>query len=60
MNQKTLLVLRIILGVIGLAIAGVGLRISSQGGQGGTYTWVGIGLTFVAAFLLIARATQKK
>lgn len=60
MNQKPLLVLRVVLGVIGLVIAGLGLRISSQGGQGGTYTWVGIGLTFVAAFLLISKATQKK
>mgnify|MGYP001578360357 CR=1 len=60
MNQKTLLVLRVVLGLIGLLIAGIGLRTSSQGGQGGTYTWVGIGIIFVAAFLLISRATQKK
>jgi len=60
MNDKKLVALRVVLGVIGIAIALVGLRISAKGGQGGTYTWVGIGLTFVSAFLLISRATQKK
>jgi len=59
-NQKTLVVLRIVLGVFGLVLAGLGLRISSQGGQGGTLTWIGIAMIFVSAFLLIARATQKK
>jgi hypothetical protein len=59
-NQKTLLVLRIVLAVFGLVIAGMGLRISANGGQGGTYTWVGIAIVFVSAFLLITRATRKK
>jgi hypothetical protein len=60
MNQKTLLVLRVVVAVIGLVLAGMGLRISANGGQGGTYTWVGIAIVFVSAFLLITRATQKK
>lgn len=60
MNHKTLLVLRIVLAVIGLVLAGAGLRISANGGQGGTFTWVGIAIVFVAAFLLISKATQKK
>lgn len=60
MNDKKLLVLRIILGVVGIVIAGIGLGISAKGGKGGTYTWVGIGLTMVSSFLLVSRGAQKK
>lgn len=60
MNDKKLLILRVALGVVGLVIAGIGLGISAKGGKGGTYTWVGIGLTFVSSFLLASRGTQKK
>lgn len=58
MNQKTLLALRIVVAVIGLVLAGAGLRISANGGQGGTLTWVGIAIVFVSAFLLIARTSK--
>ena len=60
MDDKKLLILRVALGVIGLVIAGIGLGISAKGGKGGTYTWVGIGLTFVSSFLLVSRGAQKK
>ncbi|MGE0127265.1 MAG: hypothetical protein AB7U82_04080 [Blastocatellales bacterium] len=59
MNQKTLLVLRVVLGVLGLTIAGIGLRTSANGGQGGTLTWLGIAIVFVSSFLLIARKPKK-
>lgn len=60
MNDKKLLILHVVLGVLGIVIAGIGVGITARGGKGGIYTWVGIGLTFVAASLLVSKGVQKK
>lgn len=61
MNQKTRTVVLIVLAVIGLLIAGVGLgkNAADNPQPGGTVmTWLGIGITFLASFLMIFSAKK--
>ncbi|MBL8169543.1 MAG: hypothetical protein JNJ50_15415 [Acidobacteria bacterium] len=61
LNQKTKSIVLIVLAVIGLFIAGIGLSKSAgsdpQSG-GKVITWLGIGITFLASFLMIFSAKK--